>query len=197
MQTNNGAGSRFAPYAPPSKAEQIEMARQRGPADVRELEKDALFISMRAEAGRWEYGHLHAERLRLLAQVLAGPQQQAPSAELTPSSCAGQETIESLREHAKNGGVFVTPSQCYALANLILEYETSLAYALRRLEGRGEEVNQLQRTVADLAEQVEKAENDQEPIVFVYFFAEEAPADSLGVELGLELVSILDALGGK
>jgi hypothetical protein len=63
-------GSKFAPYAPPSKVEQEEMANRLGAADGFVLEGLAQHADYQADIGEWHYGHLTAKRLRLLAEQL-------------------------------------------------------------------------------------------------------------------------------
>jgi hypothetical protein len=60
----------FAPYAPPTKEEQVAMANGQGPADPSVLEMLAQHADQQADFGEWHYGHLTAQRLRLLAHML-------------------------------------------------------------------------------------------------------------------------------
>jgi hypothetical protein len=74
--TNGSSKSRFGDYAPPSNAppskeEQITLANAMGPTDEGALERLAQFADQQADFGEWHYGHVTAQRLRLLAESLA------------------------------------------------------------------------------------------------------------------------------
>lgn len=135
--TNGGNASHFGAYAPPSKEEQIVEANTRGPADEGTLERLAQFADQQADFGEWHYGHLTAQRLRLLAHQLESQQEM------------GQE--ERLR---------------------------------------------LQRTIADLAQQVDEAAQEGRDIDLTLRFVADGPGLVQIGELHL-MVSLLVEAEGK
>lgn len=60
----------FSDFAPPSKAEQIALGNQMGPSDEGALERLAEYADYQSDIGEWHYGHVTAQRLRLLAKQL-------------------------------------------------------------------------------------------------------------------------------
>lgn len=71
QRSSNGSNrSQFGEYRPETKEEQIARANEYGPANETVLEQLAAYAEFQADAGEWHYGHVTAQRLRLLAQTL-------------------------------------------------------------------------------------------------------------------------------
>lgn len=71
QRSSNGSNrSQFGEYSPETKAEQIARANEYGPADETVLEQLAEHAEYQTDVGKWHYGYVTAQRLRLLAETL-------------------------------------------------------------------------------------------------------------------------------
>lgn len=133
--SNGGNTGQFGKYAPPSKAEQIAKANQQGPADEGTLERLAQFADQQDDFGDWHYGHLTAQRLRLLAQQLEAQQEMGQEerlrlhrtiaylAEQVDAAAQEGQDIDLTLRFVSDGPGLVQIGELHVMVSLLVEAE--------------------------------------------------------------------------